>query len=36
MNNHPIVFLVDVDDTLLEKDRTQDDLQKPYGQKRRA
>ena len=27
MNTNPVVFLVDVDDTLLENDRIQDDLQ---------
>ena len=27
MNTYPLVFLVDVDDTLLENDRIQDDLQ---------
>ena len=33
MNRHPVVFLVDVDDTLLENDRIQDDLQKHLEEK---
>ena len=28
MPNHAVVFLVDVDDTLIENDRIQDDIQR--------
>ena len=33
MNTYPLVFLVDVDDTLLENDRIQDDLQQHLEEK---